>query len=389
MADLDALDDHLASMEVDGYLIDASGSDPDQRYLTGFASADPFISLVTAGELHLLVRGLDRGLARAESTADTVVGPDELEKSRLYDEYGPREGYVRVIRQLLNSHDVSSVAVPPRFPLARADDLRDLGVTVVPDHEGAVGTLREVKSDSELEEIERVQRATETAMQRAESLLTGADITDGILHDDGSPLTSEHVKEEIGITLLKHGCRDEETIVACGPDAGDPHHRGAGPIHAGEPIVIDIFPRDVDSHYHADMTRTFCVGTASGQLQEWYEITCRAQEAAFDRIAAGTAGADIHEAVCDVYEDAGIQTQRSDPGTTVGFVHGTGHGVGLSVHEGPTVSSGGGTLEPGNVITIEPGVYDPNVGGVRIEDLVVVTEDGYDNLTEYERTFIL
>ena len=185
--------------------------------------------------------------------------------------------------------------------------------------------------------------------------------------------------------MLREGCALDETIVACGADGADPHDRGSGPLDAEESIVVDIFPRDKETGYHADMTRTFLKGEASEELRERYEITREAHGAALDAVEAGATGADVHDAVCDVYEEAGYATLRDDPSTETGFIHGTGHGIGLDVHELPRLNPTGGELEAGQVITIEPGLYDPDVGGIRIEDLVVVTEDGYENLTDYPK----
>jgi Xaa-Pro aminopeptidase len=154
-------------------------------------------------------------------------------------------------------------------------------------------------------------------------------------------------------------------------------------VRAGESIIVDIFPRHKASRYHGDMTRTLCVGDPGEELAEWYQLTRRAYEAALETVEPGVTGGEVHDAACDVYEAAGIATLRTDESAETGFIHSTGHGVGLDVHELPSVGPGGEELEPGHVITIEPGLYDPAVGGVRLEDLVVVTQDGYENLTEY------
>jgi Xaa-Pro aminopeptidase len=227
-------------------------------------------------------------------------------------------------------------------------------------------------------------------MAAAEELLRLAAVADdGTLRYEGETLTSERVKREIEVTLLREGCALDETIVACGSDAADPHDRGSGPLTAQEPIIVDIFPRSKATKYHADMTRTFSVGDPGDTVREWFDLTHDALEAALDAVEPGATGEAVHDAVCDVYEGAGHPTLRSDPTTETGFIHSTGHGVGLDVHEQPRVSPGGEELEPGHVITVEPGLYDPDVGGVRIEDLVVVTEDGYENLTEYPVDLVL
>jgi Xaa-Pro aminopeptidase len=220
-------------------------------------------------------------------------------------------------------------------------------------------------------------------MARAEELLGAASNEDGRLIHEGEPLTSERLKEAIEIDLLRNGYALDETIVACGADAADPHDRGSGPLEAGEPIIVDIFPRSKETGYHGDLTRTFCVGEPSETVRSWYDLTLDAQRAALETIEAGISGSAVHDAVCDVYEDAGLPTLRADGDTETGFIHTTGHGIGLDVHEYPRLSEQEIELEAGNVVTVEPGLYDPAVGGVRIEDLVVVTEDGHENLTGY------
>ncbi|WP_254862191.1 M24 family metallopeptidase [Halovivax gelatinilyticus] len=377
------LTDHLAEHDLDAYLIDADGTDANQRYISGFSAPDPFQTIVTADGVHLLVSGLEYGRAQTESDADSVTNTAAYDYHELREEYGPREAKHRLLAAFLADHGVESVAVPENCRVGTADGLREQGIAVSVDADGVVGELRETKTDAEIEHVRATQAANQRAMAVAESLIATAEVRDGVLYHDDEVLTSERVTTEIEIALLRDGCALDETIVASGANAADPHDRGSGPIHAGESIVIDIFPRDKETCYFGDMTRTFVRGEPSDELRRRYEVTHEAFEAALDAIEPGVAGDEIHGIVCDVIEDAGYETLRSDPETSTGYIHGTGHGVGLDIHEGPSLSFGGDELEPGHVITVEPGIYDPEVGGVRIEDLVVVTEDGYENLTDY------
>jgi len=382
--DLSQLDASLSERGVDGYLIDADSENADQYYLSGFDAPDPFVTLYD-GEVHLLFgRSLEYGRAKREARAATVERNVDFGYREKISEHGADEAPFHVLAEFLRSYDVESVAVPPRFPVSVADALRNLDITVVPDRDSVVTDVRATKTEDEVELIRDAQGANETAMAAAERLFREAGVDgDGRLTHDGEVLTSERVKEEIEVTLLRNGCALDQTIVAGGSNAADPHDRGAGPLHADEPIIVDIFPRNKDSKYNGDMTRTFLVGEADETIREWYDLTERAYEAALDAVEPGATGADVHDAACDVYEDAGEPTLRSDESAETGFIHSTGHGVGLDVHEQPSVGPNGGELEPGHVITIEPGLYDPEVGGVRLEDLVVVTEDGYENLTDY------
>jgi len=382
--ELSMLADALDRRNLDGYLIDADGETASQRYLSGFSAPDPFLTLYTPEQTALLVSGLEYGRATAESRADVLRRYEAYDLQDRIAELGRSEARTRVITDFLAEFDVQSVAVPARFPLKTADGVRTSGVTLEVDDADVVGAVRAEKHDEEVEWIRQTQRATEAAMSRAETLIADATLaSDGTLRHDGEPLTSERVRHEIEISLLRSGCALEETIVSCGADAAQPHERGSGALEAGESIIVDIFPRDTETQYFADMTRTFLRGEPTPALEAFYETTERAMQTAFDTIEAGVTGEAVHDAVCSVFADAGYPTLVEDAETDVGFIHGTGHGVGLDVHEAPRLSTGGEELQAGHVVTVEPGLYDPDVGGVRIEDLVVVTEDGFENLTEY------
>ena len=392
--DLTPLDDCLGG-DSDGYLIDADGTDSNQRYLSGFDAPDSFVTLYLPGAdadggVHLLVSSLEYGRARTESRAGSVSRFVEYDYRDRVADHGALVGRARTIAAFLAEHDVGRVVVPADFPLGVGDALREADVGVVADDTDVLTGIRATKTDEEVDHVREAQRANEAAMAAAERLLREATVdADGRLQGDDGILTAERVKEEIEITLLRHGCALDETIVACGADAADPHDRGSGPLRAEEAIIVDIFPRSKTTKYHADMTRTFVKGDASAELRRRFDVTDAARRAALDALEPGVTGEEVHDVVCDVYEEAGYPTLRSDPETEVGFIHSTGHGVGLDVHERPRVSPDGEELKPGHVVTIEPGLYDPEVGGVRIEDLAVVTESGYENLTDYPVEFEL
>lgn len=386
--DFSALETFLSERAVDGYLIDADSETPDQRYLSGFDAPDAFVTLYADG-VHLLVSSLEYGRAKRESNAETVSRHSDFDYRAKRAEHGPEAANNRVVAEFLGNHGVESVTVPDRFPLSTADGLRDLDIDVTAESDSIITKLRATKTDEEIKQIRTAQRANEAAMARAETLIRESAIDDGVLVHDGEILTSERVRREIEMELLRNDHALDETIVACGADAANPHDRGSGPLEANESIVIDIFPRGKESNYFADMTRTFVKGTPSKQIQEWYELTLDAQQAAFEAIEPGATGEAVHNAVCDVYENAGEPTLRSDEQTETGFIHSTGHGIGLAVHEQPRVAPNGEELEPGHVITVEPGLYDPAIGGVRIEDFGVVTEDGFENLVDYPKKLVI
>ena len=395
-ADLPRLDEHLADADLDGYLVDADGTDSTQRYLSGFDAPDPFTTVYTPETTAILVSALEFGRANSESRADEVSRLADYDYRSLAAEHGGAAATARVVAAWLDDLGVDSVATPDRFPLGPADRLRERDITVTPDTDDVVTEIRAQKRSKEIEHIREAQRANEAAMRAAETLLRDAVVDDAgsadgsavddtgeVLFHDGAVLTSERVKTEIEATLLERGHGLDETIVACGVDAADPHDRGSGPLRPHEPIIVDIFPRSKTSGYHADMTRTFVVGDPDPTVREWFDRTTDAVNAALDAIEPGVTGAAVHDAVCDVYEDAGLPTLRSEPTTETGFIHSTGHGVGLDVHELPRIAPDGGELRSGHVVTVEPGLYDPAVGGIRTEDLILVTDDGYENLTDY------
>ena len=395
-ADLPRLDEYLADADLDGYLVDADGTDSTQRYLSGFDAPDPFTTVYTPETTAVLVSALEFGRANSESRADEASRLADYDYRSLAAEHGGAEANARVVAAWLDDLGVDSVATPDRFPLGPADRLRERDITLTPDTDDVVTKIRAQKRPEEVEHIREAQRANEAAMRAAEALLRDAvvddagsadgsagDDTDEVLYHDGAALTSERVKTEIEATLLERGYGLDETIVACGVEAADPHDRGSGPLRPNRPIIIDIFPRSKTTGYHADMTRTFVVGDPDPTVREWFDHTNDAVTAALDAIEPGVTGATVHDAVCDVYEDAGLPTLRSEPTTETGFIHSTGHGVGLDVHELPRIAPDGGELCPGHVVTVEPGLYDPAVGGVRTEDLILVTDDGYENLTDY------
>jgi Xaa-Pro aminopeptidase len=387
--DLSPVDDALADAGADGYLIDADATDSDQLYLSGFDAPDPFTTLYTPGEVSLLVSGLEYGRATTDSDADVVRRLSDYDYREKVRKHGTTRAKRLVAAEFLDDRGVGSALVPERFPLGVADGLRQAGVDVAPAEDDVVTEVRAVKTDAEVDHVRAAQDANAAAMRAAEDLIAGATVEDGTLRHDGEVLTSERVKTEIERTLIEHGCGLDETIVACGADGADPHDRGSGPLRADEPVVIDVFPRSKATKYHGDMTRTFVRGEPGEEVRRRHELTVEAKRAALEAVEPGVTGETVHDRACEVYEEAGYATLRSDPTTETGYIHSTGHGVGLDVHELPRVAPDGDELEPGHVITIEPGLYDPAVGGMRVEDLVVVTEDGYENLTDYHERLVV
>lgn len=207
--------------------------------------------------------------------------------------------------------------------------------------------------------------------------------------------TSEKTRALIESTLRELGCESPEgVIVVGGKEGANPHAIGHGALLPEQPIVIDIFPRSKKTKYFADMSRTVCLGTPSLELKKMYDAVREAQELAFRMLGPGVEGADIQQAVEHFFEKKGFKRKGIYPGkdkwlAREGFIHSVGHGVGKEIHEPPFLSARGGTLKEGVVVTVEPGLYYPNIGGIRIEDMVLITKDGYKNLTRFSKEFVL
>jgi Xaa-Pro aminopeptidase len=243
--------------------------------------------------------------------------------------------------------------------------------------------MRSVKSPDEIKNIRQVQRSTERAMNAALSLLRKSKPVGETLMYRDRPLTSEGVKATIQKELIGHGCIARDTIVSCGPETAIPHRAGKGPLRPDEPIVIDIYPQNEESGYFADMTRTVVKGEPSQEIADMFRAVCGAQAHAISCIRAGISGPDLQQEIVDLFKEQGYESNAE------GFIHNLGHGIGLEVHEAPILGIGGGNLRAGNVITIEPGLYYPAYGGIRLEDMGVVTENGFDRFTQFEEILIL
>jgi len=281
---------------------------------------------------------------------------------------------------------ITKAVVPGTFPLEVADHLRANGVEVEPDHD-FFAKRRRVKNDAELAGIRRAQRAAEAGMAAARDLLRRAEPSDGVVLLDGEPLTCERVKAAIRQAFSDHNVSGEDFIVSHGPQTAIGHDLGSGPIAPNEPVVIDLWPKDPESACYADMTRTYVVGEPPEEVAMYHRLCKEALDRSLESTKAGVAGFDVYKLVCEFFEENGQPTSLSkEPGQVLdtGFFHGLGHGVGLEVHEEPGLGRGSQTeLVAGDVVTLEPGLYRPGFGGCRLEDLVRVTDDGAENLTQF------
>ncbi len=365
-------------------LLVGGGADrEDVRWAAGFDAPDPFLFLLHGNRRHVVVSPLELGRALRTGNDLECHGIDDLGL-----EGEERRSYGAQAAALLRRLHVREVGVSARCPVGLVRQLEERAVraTVLPD---PVFPMRLQKTENEILALRRSQRAAVAAMKAAMGLIAGSTPgKGGRLEEGGRVLTSERVKTRIEQVLLESQCVCEDLIVAGGEQGVDPHERGSGPLRAGETVVMDIFPRSRVSGYWGDITRTVIRGEATPEQRRLYATVLRVQKAAVGRVRAGVTGAEIHAGVCADFEAAGYRTGKVD-GIPRGFIHSTGHGVGLEIHEGPSVGPLGGPLEPGQVITIEPGLYYPGVGAVRIEDTVVVTETGCEPLATCTKRFEL
>ncbi|MEI6892408.1 MAG: Xaa-Pro peptidase family protein [Pontiella sp.] len=368
-------------------LILLSGSSPSTtniHYLSGFTAPDPFFFMKTSTEAFLLVSAMEKGRAEKQSTEGTrIFTPQDLglvgEKSW---------SQIEQICALMEKAGVRTLLVSSDFPVGLFHRLEKKGLKIAVDKNPSCPE-RNVKSADEISKLRKSQQAAVAAMKAGIELIGSSKIgPEKGLYIREEKLTSERVRQLIHKTLIDHDCAGVETIVAGGDQGTDPHERGHGPLFSGESIILDIFPRSEKTGYWGDMTRTVCRGVANPALKKLYNAVKSAQSAALKAIKPGICADEIHRLCQEIFEERGFRTLEKE-GKHVGFIHGTGHGVGLDIHERPRVGRSGEILEVGNIITIEPGLYYPGLGGVRIEDTVAVTETGYRYLAAYPKKFEL
>ena len=362
-----------------------SERDADMLYATGVQVPDPFLFVRHRGKTHVVVSDLEYGRVCREGRVDRVLSTREvLERGRR----GAKGGGTAadICASTLRLLGISRIEVPHSFPLGLADALRRRRIVVEPGSQPFFPE-RAVKGPEEVAHLRDALRATQRGMRVAADVLREARIAPGkgeALLLGGTPLAAARLRNLIQKALLDRGYLARNTIVACGSQGYDPHERGKGTLRANRPIIVDIFPRSERTGYHGDMTRTFVKGRASERVRAMYEAVRKAQAAAIAAIRPGVGGEKVHEKVQQTLERLGFSTERRGD-RVVGFFHGTGHGLGLDIHEHPSVGPRPCRLIRGNVVTVEPGLYYPDVGGVRLEDVVWIREEGSTLLSRFPK----
>jgi Xaa-Pro aminopeptidase len=347
---------------------------------------DPFLFGLIDDRPHVMVSTLERERV-AEALPDAVLhdlndlGIQELRESGVK----PHELWIELTSRAAAAMGVREARIDPDFPVVVADRLRADGIELTPDPE-LFAARRRSKLDWEIEGVRRAQDAAHAGMAAAAALLREANVDGDGLAIDGEPLHAERVREALRDACAERGAPTTPDVIVASAWQGFGHEPGSGPLPANLPIQVDLWPRDEQAGCWADMTRTFVVGKVSEPVLEQEALVREALERVRESVRPGITGRELHAMTCDVFEEAGYRTLRTGPGDdpTEGFQFSLGHGVGLEVHEEPSLGQvGREPLVAGDVIAVEPGLWERDLGGVRFEDLLLVTEDGCETLTDY------
>jgi len=355
----------------------ASETDADILYPTGFFAPDPFLFIQKGRTRILVMSDLELDRARHQARVDRVLSWSKVAAPLEKD--GRKAPVADVIALVLRQLGLRRLEVPQSFPLGLAMELDERGIRL----ELGLDPFwpeREIKQPHELRAIEASLRAAEAGLLAGIEALRACRMRKGWLWRDGRKLTAEDLRSVVNTRMMADGYIPAHTICAHGDQAVDPHEEGHGPIRAHTPIVMDIFPRSEQTGYFGDLTRTVVRGKASFALHALYAIVHEGVRLGHGRLRAGVQGMDVHREIQALFERQGYKTGVKD-GRMQGFFHGTGHGVGLQIHEGPSVGKRPSVLRAGHVVTVEPGLYYLGLGGVRIEDMALVTKTGSRCLT--------
>lgn len=372
------LDDQTAIL-----LVASSEYDANMYYATRFFAPDTFIYLETNQERLIVIGNLELERARATAKVDRVLPLVHYWKLA-QEKHQKIPGTEEVVDVLLRDFGIQKVIVPPNFNVKFADGIRKYGYEVEVKLEPFF-ERRLRKEPDEVEAIRETIRYTEAAIHEGLELIRRAKVSaSGQLMFGDQPLTAEMVRRQIHSVLAEYDLFATHTVVSCGPQTALPHEEGSGPLYEGQPIIIDCAPRSRKNGYYCDITRTIVRGAVPDPLQRQYETVLEAQEYCYSLLKPGANGKEVHAAVARFFESRGYKTHVLD-GKPQGFFHATGHGIGVEAHERPRLALRDEFLEVGNVLAIEPGLYYADVGGCRVEDDVLLTEEGPQELTSLDK----
>lgn len=363
-------------------MIASSEADANLYYATRFIAPDDIIFFQIRGKKHLLLSDLEVGRARSQAGVDQVHSLSKL-SSDFKKRHERRPSLLDLVENFSKEHKVFALTVPGNFQVQYADALRKRGLKIEV-RQDPFWPERTLKTKEEVMAVRTAIRHTENAIRAAIAVIRKSVIKKGKLYYHGQVLTSEDIKKVINVSLMENDCVAQHSIVACGIDCVDPHNQGSGPLYANESIIMDIFPRHSQSRYHADITRTVVRGKAKPKLKKMFDAVIEGQKIGFRSIREGADGNVIHTAIEKRFQELGF-TSGLLKGRMQGFFHGTGHGLGLDVHEAPRIGRVKDILKAGQIVTVEPGLYYEDAGGIRIEDDVLVTKTGCVILSTLER----
>jgi len=360
-------------------LVAASEGDSNMLYAVGFFVPDPFIFFQHKNIKFAVMSDLEIDRAKKQANVDRVLSLSQYQKK--LRKLGNAPTIADILDLLFRERGIRSLIVPANFSALLADQLRAKGYSVQIKRD-PFWPEREIKDNVEVKQITESLRVARLGLEAGIRTLKRAKTKhDGYLYLNGTRLTSEMLKTAVNTTIMAQGWLPSHTIISSGNQCVDPHHEGSGPIKANTSIIFDIFPRSQQSGYFGDLSRTVVRGRASDKLKEIYAAVQAGQRIGFDDIRDGVNGKQVHQKILDLFEARGFHTGKIK-GRMQGFFHGTGHGLGLDIHEPPRIAPVDATLRAGHVVTVEPGLYYLGVGGVRLEDVVLVTANGNRNLTD-------
>ena len=364
-------------------IIDSSQKNSSLLYASGFYCIDPFVFIDTEFERIGWLPSTEFEKAKKKSNLTEVLNLNyELDELNKKNKSSNKKSSL-VINWLLNNN-IKNIHVPENFPAIELDNLRNKNINVIVDLEPFY-EKRVIKSVKEIEYIRENSKKNVAVMYEVREILSKSIITnDKKIKYNDVILTSEFLQNYILKSLLDKNMIADNVIVACGDQGCYPHEFGNGELYANTSIIVDAFPKDRTNLYYTDMTRTFCKGKATDELKLIYSCVNEAQKMGLDNVKANMDGKKIHYMIQKYFEEKGYKTGVIN-GVLQGFFHGTGHGIGLDCHELPYISKTGNILEKNSIVSVEPGLYYLAKGAVRIEDLVVVKENGVEILTNYEK----
>lgn len=360
-------------------LLHADNTDPDMWYFSRFNAFDPYLAFSVDGRRVAVITAGEYGRMAKESAFDEILLLDDVREGAAIRFKLP-EGMVpdlhQMVLHLAELHDIPTFQVGSRFPVGMARKLRESGMTLEIANGSGLFPERQIKTAAEVEALRKGNKASEAGFRVVAKTLAESKICNGKLVYGGSILTSERLRDLISHAVLDAGAVAMHTIAAPGDQAVDNHCAGHGPIHAGELIVVDIFPRRIEDGYWGDMTRTYLKGKASDAQRRLVRTVKKAHQLGIDMIKPGVTGGKVHDAVQSFFDKEGYETVRNSKNPK-GFFHALGHGVGLEIHEEPIMRSKAPCkLRKGMVVTVEPGLYYEGLGGCRIEDTVHLVPGG-------------